>query len=159
MSDTGARAKLMAILSAPENLPAATRHLGYELVDLDPDTARVEAWFTAKPEFRNPNGSVQGGFVSAFLDEAMSLSVLLSTHLKAAVPTLEMKTTYLRPLMSDRCRCVGETLRLGRSVGFTQGSLYNSDGVLCATATATAAIRPLDKTADAPSPGPSPDRA
>lgn len=137
------REELMALLSAPENLPAATRHLGYALHDLDPETGRVECSFAARAEFRNPNGSVQGGIVSAFLDEAMSLSVFLSTHLKAAVPTLEMKTTFLRPLMSDTCRCVGETVRLGRSVGFTEGRLYSAEGVLCATATATAAIRPF----------------
>lgn len=144
MSETAAaREKLMRILSDPANLPAATRHLGYELIDIDPQTNRVEAWFTAKPEFLNPNGSVQGGLVSAFLDEAMSLSVLVAAHLKASVPTLEMKTSFLRPLMTDRARCVGETLRLGRSVGFTEGRLYNTDGVLCATASATAAIRPF----------------
>jgi uncharacterized protein (TIGR00369 family) len=139
-----ARAKLMRILSDPANLPAATRHLGYELSDIDPTTSRVEAWFTAKPDFLNPNGSVQGGIVTAFLDEAMSLSVFVATHLKAAVPTLEMKTSFLRPLMTGRARCVGETLRLGRTVGFTEGKLYNEDGVLCATASATAAIRPFE---------------
>lgn len=142
-----ARDKLMAVLSDPDNLPAATQHLGYQLSDIDPETSRVEAWFTAKPEFLNPNGSVQGGLVSAFLDEAMSLSVFVATHLKAAVPTLEMKTTFLRPLMTGRARCVGETVRLGRSVGFTEGRLYNEDGVLCATASATAAIRPFEETA------------
>jgi len=158
--DAAIRDKLMAILSAPENLPPATKHLGYELSDLDPDTGRVECWFTARPEFRNPNGSVQGGIVSAFLDEAMSLSALVSAHLKAAVPTLEMKTTFLRPLMSDRCRCIGETVRLGRSVGFTEGRLFNADGILCATASATAAIRPFDAEdragASAPPPTPPP---
>ena len=144
MSDPAkARVKLMAILSDPANLPAATRHLGYELADIDPQTNRVEVWFTGRAEFRNPNGSVQGGIVSAFLDEAMSLSLFVATHLKAGVPTLEMKTTFLRPLMSGRARCVGETVRLGRSVGFTEGRLFNEDGVLCATASATAAIRPF----------------
>lgn len=149
MSPAATRDKLMAILSAPENLPACTRHLGYQLIDLDPETGRVECGFTAKPDFLNPNGSVQGGIVTAFLDEAMSLSVFLSTHLKSAVPTLEMKTTFLRPLMSDTCRVVGETVRLGRTVGFTEGRLFNADGVLCATATATAAIRPFEKGAPA----------
>ncbi|MFP4520165.1 MAG: PaaI family thioesterase [Oceanicaulis sp.] len=149
MADTNTRDTLMAVLSAPENLPAATKHLGYQLSDLDPETGRVEAWFTVRPDFRNPNGSCQGGLVSAFLDEAMSLSVFLSTHLKAAVPTLEMKTTFLRPLMSDRCRCVGETVRLGKTVGFTEGRLFNADGVLCATASATAAIRSLEDGAPA----------
>ncbi|MGJ3232280.1 MAG: PaaI family thioesterase [Oceanicaulis sp.] len=149
MDPAATRDKLMAILSAPENLPACTLHLGYRLLDLDPETGRVECSFTAKPEFRNPNGSVQGGIVSAFLDEAMSLSVFLSTRLKSAVPTLEMKTTFLRPLMSGTCRVVGETVRLGRTVGFTQGSLFNEEGVLCATASATAAIRPFEEGAPA----------
>ena len=83
--------------------------------------------------------------MSAFLDEAMSLSVFVATHLKAAVPTLEMKTTFLRPLMTGKARCVGETVRLGKTVGFTEGRLFNADGVLCATASATAAIRPFEE--------------
>jgi uncharacterized protein (TIGR00369 family) len=143
---SAAREKLMRVLSDPANLPAVTKHLGYELADIDPETSRVEAWFTAQPEFLNPNASVQGGLVTAFLDEAMSLSLFVATHMKAAVPTLEMKTSFLRPLMTGQARCVGETLRLGRSVGFTQGWLYNEDGVLCATASATAAIRPFEET-------------
>ncbi|XBQ15356.1 MAG: PaaI family thioesterase [Oceanicaulis sp.] len=145
MAEPSARDKLMAILSAPENLPAATRHLGYELIDLDPETGRSECGFAARAEFRNPNGSVQGGIVSAFLDEAMSLSLFVATHLKSAVPTLEMKTSFLRPLMTDSCRCVAEVVRLGRTVGFTRGELFDAEGRLCATATATAAIRPFEE--------------
>lgn len=151
MSDTAeARARLMRIFSDPANLPAATRHLGFEIADVDPEANQIEAWFHAKPEFLNPNGSVQGGIVSAFLDEAMSLSVFIAMRMKAAVPTLEMKTSFLRPLMAGRARCVGRTLRVGRSVGFTEGQLFNEDGVLCATASATAAIKPFGDTTPRP---------
>jgi uncharacterized protein (TIGR00369 family) len=139
------RADLHKIMANPSFVPACTQHLGFELIDADPETGRIDAWFTARPEFLNPNGSVQGGIITAFLDEAMSFSVFVRTGLKAAVPTLEMKTSFLRPLMTGRARCIGETIRLGSSVGFTQGELYNQDGVLCATATATAAIRPLEE--------------
>lgn len=140
-----ARDKILALLRDPANLPAATRHLGCDLTDVDVTTNTVEAWFTGKPEFRNPNGSVQGGIVTAFLDEAMSLALFVSTRMKAAVPTLEMKTSFLRPMMSERARVVGRVVRLGSSVGFTEGWLYNEDGVLCATASATAAIRPFEE--------------
>lgn len=132
-------------MANPAFVPACTQHLGFELIDADPKTGRIDAWFTARPEFLNPNGSVQGGIVTAFLDEAMSFSVFVRAGLKAAVPTLEMKTNFLRPLMSGRARCIGETVRLGSTVGFTQGELFNEDGVLCATASATAAIRPLEE--------------
>jgi uncharacterized protein (TIGR00369 family) len=139
------RDDLLKIMANPAFIPAATKHLGFELIDADPETGRIEAWFTAIPEFLNPNGSVQGGIVSAFLDEAMSFSVFVKTGLKAAVPTLEMKTSFLRPLMTGRARCIGTTVRLGSTVGFTEGQLFNEDGVLCATASATAAIRALEE--------------
>lgn len=139
------REELFAAMSNPDFVPACTKHLGFELIDADPESGRVEAWFTAIPEFLNPNGSVQGGIVSAFLDEAMSFSVLIATGLKAAVPTLEMKTSFLRPLTTGRARCVGETVRLGKTVGFSEGRLFNEDGTLCATASATAAIRALEE--------------
>ncbi|MBL4544674.1 MAG: PaaI family thioesterase [Oceanicaulis sp.] len=83
-------------------MPAVTRHFGFSLIDLDPEAHWVEAWFEARPDFLNPNGSVQGGIVTGFLDEAMSLSAFIAGDLKIAVPTLEMKTSFLRPLMTDR---------------------------------------------------------
>ena len=138
------RDDLIALFSDPAHLPAATRHFGFELIDLDPDARWVEAWLTAQPEFLNPNGSVQGGIVTGFLDEAMSLSAFVAASMTAAVPTLEMKTSFLRPLMTDRARAKGQVVRLGASVIFTEGWLWNEDGVLCATATATAARRPFD---------------
>ena len=138
------RDELAALFSDPAHLPAATRHFGFSLIDLDPDAHWVEAWFEARPEFRNPNGSVQGGIVTAFLDEVMSLSALIACDLQAAVPTLEMKTSFLRPLMTDKARARGRVVRRGSSVAFTEGWLWNAEGVLCATATATAALRPSE---------------
>ena len=137
------KADLIALFSDPQSLPAATRHFGFSLIDLDPDAGWVEAWFEARPDFLNPNGSIQGGIVTGFLDEAMSLSAFVAGELKSAVPTLEMKTSFLRPLMTDRARARGQVVRLGSSVIFTEGWLWNADGVLCATASATAARRPF----------------
>lgn len=138
-----AKADLIALFSDSQNLPAATRHFGFSLVDIDPEAGWVEAWFEAKPDFLNPNGSIQGGIVTGFLDEAMSLSAFIAGELKCAVPTLEMKTSFLRPLMTDRARARGQVVRLGSSVIFTEGWLWNADCVLCATASATAARRPF----------------
>jgi len=128
-----------------DRLPAATRHLGFELIELNEQEHSVEAYFTGRPEFRNPNGSIQGGIVTGFLDEVMSFAAFMACDLNAAVPTLEMKTSFLRPLMTDRARAKGRVVRLGSSVIFTEGWLYNADGVLCATATATAARRPFNE--------------
>lgn len=145
MSDTSALTeRLKAMFADGANLPAATRHLGFELLGMDVEAQSVEAGFTGRPEFRNPNGSIQGGIVSAYLDEVMSFAAFMACELNAAVPTLEMKTSFLRPLMTDKARAKGQVVRLGSSVIFTEGWLFNADGVLCATASATAARRPFD---------------
>lgn len=139
-----AKERLMALFSNAEHIPPASRLFGFELIDLDPEQRWVEARFIARDEFLNPNGSVQGGIVTGFLDEAMSLSAFVASELTAAVPTLEMKTSFLRPLFKGPCTARGSVVRLGRSVAFTEGRLFNEDGTLCATASATCAIRPRE---------------
>ncbi|PWE17588.1 hypothetical protein DDZ18_07940 [Marinicauda salina] len=129
------------LLTDPENIPEATRLFGFELIDIDPEAGWAEAAFHARREFLNPNGSVQGGIVTGFLDEAMSVAAFVMANMEARVPTLEMKTSFLRPLGEGRCTARGEVVRLGRSVAFTQGRLFDAEGALCATATATAAVR------------------
>ena len=136
--------RLRALFSDPEQMPGVTRHFGFSLIDLDAEAGWVEAHFTARDEFLNPNGSVQGGIVTGFLDEAMSLAALIASDLQMAVPTLEMKTSFLRPLFKGRCRVRGQVKRLGRTVAFTEGDLFDADDRLCASATATAALRPMD---------------
>jgi len=135
--------QVRAVFTDPALIPAASRHFGFELVDFDLGAQWVEAAFTTRPEFLNPNSTVQGGIVTAFLDEAMSSAAFVATNLKAAVPSIEMKTMFLRPLYEGRCTARGQVQRLGRSVAFLEGRLWNADGKLCATGTATAAIIPL----------------
>ena len=139
-----AKERLMALFSAPEHIPPASRLFGFELLDLDTEQRWVEARFFARDEFLNPNGSVQGGIVTGFLDEAMSLAAFVASDLTAAVPTLEMKTSFLRPLFKGECTARGQVVRLGRSVAFTEGRLFDAEGTLVATASATCAIRPRE---------------
>ena len=51
-------------------LPCA-KTLGIEFVEIDGERGTVEVKFEAKPEFLNPAGNVQGGFLAAMLDDTM----------------------------------------------------------------------------------------
>lgn len=135
------RDTIMAFFRNLENLPPATALFGFELLDLNLETRTVEAGFTVKPEFLNPHGSVQGGIVTGFLDEAMSCAIFVASNLEAATPTLEMKTSFLRPLTTPKARATGRVVSMGQSFGFTEGELFNADGALCAKASATSIIR------------------
>jgi acyl-coenzyme A thioesterase PaaI-like protein len=49
--------------------PPVAAALGWELVAVDPERGTIEVSFQACPEFVNPAGTVQGGFLAAMLDD------------------------------------------------------------------------------------------
>ena len=140
-------AEIRALLTEEAHMPACTRHLGFTVEEIDFAAGALTGRAQVREEFRNPNGSVQGGIVTAFLDEAMSAALLVALRFTAAVPTLEMKTSFLRPLMTTEVRLEAKVERLGRTVGFSEGRAYDADGRLCAIATATAALKHGDPNA------------
>jgi uncharacterized protein (TIGR00369 family) len=101
--------------------------------------------FTPRPEFANPAGSVQGGFVCAMLDDSMSFAASLSRRFEVMVPTLQTSVSYLRPTPMARVIARGEVLRFGASSVAMQGTLRNAAGQVLAVATATAVPRPFPR--------------
>ena len=92
--------------------------------------------FLPRPEFANPAGMVQGGFVCAMLDDAMGVTASISQRFEILVPTLQISVSYLRPTPMSRVIARGEVLRMGGSTAHLQGSLRLPDGTLLATASA-----------------------
>jgi uncharacterized protein (TIGR00369 family) len=124
--------------------PEATAFLGFELIAFDPDAGWVDAAFTLPAQATNPGGDAQGGFVSAMLDEVMSLAGSIVQDGPAMSPTLQMTTSYIRPVpVGQRLIGRGECVRRGRAGIFTQGFLRREDGTLLAQATASCIPRAM----------------
>lgn len=83
---------------------------------------------------------VQGGFVTAMLDAAVSHAVFALDPDVASVSTLEIKTTFLEPTRAGRSRAEARVLKRTFKTAFMEGQLYNDAGVLTATASATAKL-------------------
>lgn len=132
---------LLARMQAMDFGPACDL-LGFRLLGFDRETAVARCSFEAKPEFCNPRGAIQGGIVAAMLDTAMSIAGVGKSNLELAVPTLEMKTTYLRPALPGTLYCEGRVVRMGRNIAFFEGTLSDADGKQLATATSTAFLIP-----------------
>lgn len=135
--------QIRALLRDPFRHPPCARHLGFELIDFSVAEGWAEMAFGPRPEFANPAGAVQGGFVCAMLDDAMSLSASISKRLSVIVPTLQTTVSYLRPTPIARVIARGEVLRFGTSSVTMQGALRDAGGALLAVATATAVPRPF----------------
>lgn len=117
--------------------------IGATPVSYDTAARRVVIEYTAKPEFLNLVGSIQGGMLTSMLDNAMSFAILGALEPGHAAPSIEIKTSYLAPASAGRIVGEASVVRLGRTLGFAEGRLSDAGGTLLATASATAIIRKL----------------
>lgn len=117
--------------------------LGLEILSVDREAGTARVAFDAGPQLCNPMGALQGGFIAAMLDEAMAIAAVAQADFTIAVPTLDLRCNYLEAAQPGRLVAEGAVLRRGRSVGFLEGKLFDSEGKLLATAQATARIVPI----------------
>lgn len=119
-------------------LPGYVDLLGMRPLSAEPGHVRME--FTATEQFLNPAGVVQGGFITAMLDDTMGPAAVAQLGAGHFAPTLELKVSFLRPVGPGRLVGDGRVVHMGRSVVFLEGSLVDDEGNVVATATATARV-------------------
>jgi uncharacterized protein (TIGR00369 family) len=123
-------------------LPAAAVTLGWELVSINPEQGTIEVAFTATEAFLNPAGVIQGGFLSAMLDDTLGPALVAGLNPGDFALTTDLHVQFLRPARPGRLLGRGRVVRRGRDVGFLAGELLDSEGAVVAVATATVQIRP-----------------
>jgi uncharacterized protein (TIGR00369 family) len=124
--------------------PPATDFVGFDLIAFDETEGWAEAAFCLPAQATNPGGTAQGGFVTAALDEIMSVAGSIVQDGPAMAPTLQLTVSFIRPVpVGVRLLGRGEVVRKGRQAIFTQGYLRGEDGKLLAQATASCIPRSL----------------
>jgi uncharacterized protein (TIGR00369 family) len=136
----GRRGPLWDVIGGRREPPPAASVLGWEVDSVDPEAGTIELWFTAREDFLNLAGNVQGGFLAAMLDATLgpALGATLSTGEWA--PTISLNVQFVRPAKAGRLRGRGRVVRRGRDIAFLAGELTDGDDII-ATATASAIIR------------------
>lgn len=138
-------ADMLARFQNSKKRPPCSDTLGMRLTEVEQDANRIRMEFDVSPTFANPTGAVQGGFITAMLDEAISTCIIIASNVTMTAPTLEMKTSYLRRLMPGKAFVDAEIVKLGKSAAFSEARCYDPDGKLVATATATALPMPFKR--------------
>ena len=135
---------ILARFLRTKNQPTGSQTLGFRMVSVSQATKSVEVEFDAKAELLlNPMKQIQGGYLCAMLDEAMSVACMVASGMTAVAPTLEMKTSFFRPGAPGKIKGIGKVVKWGRQVAFTEGELYDPEGRLLAKATGTAIPTPF----------------
>jgi uncharacterized protein (TIGR00369 family) len=120
--------------------PPSSRLLGWHLIDARPGEGWVRIGFDGKTDFCNPAGFVQGGILSAMLDDTMGPAVFVMTEGRLYTATVTMTVNFLAPARPGPITGEATVTQLGRTIAFVEGRLTDKDGTLLATATTSARL-------------------
>src|SRR3984957_7676226 len=120
--------------------PPSSRLLGWHLLDARPGDGWVRIGFDGKPEFCNPAGFIQGGILSAMLDDTMGPAVFVMSEGRLYTATVTMTVNFLAPAKPGPIAGEANVTQLGKTIAFVAASLRSDDGTLLATATTSARL-------------------
>src|ERR1700677_397541 len=120
--------------------PPCSQLLGWRVLDARPEDSWIRIGFEGKPEFRNPAGFIQGGILSAMLDDTMGPAVFVKTNGRLYTATITMTVNFLAPARVGPIRGEANVTQLGKTIAFVAGRLTAEDGPVLATATASARL-------------------
>ncbi|MBA2399362.1 MAG: PaaI family thioesterase [Bradyrhizobium sp.] len=120
--------------------PPSSKLLGWHLLDARPEDGWIRIGFDGKRDFCNPAGFIQGGILSAMLDDTMGPAVFVMTDGKLYTATITMTVNFLAPAKPGKLIGEANVTQLGKTIAFVEGKLMAEDGTVLATATTSARL-------------------
>ncbi|WP_235903557.1 PaaI family thioesterase [Pontixanthobacter luteolus] len=111
--------------------------MGAQFVSFDQESQTILMNFCAPESFITPRGSVQGGLVAGFLDEAMGWAYTHSTGGTHSPLMVDVNFSILRPVPQGKLVATGRVIKAGKRVLYLAAELMAPDGTLLARSTST----------------------
>ncbi len=122
------------------DVPPCSRLLGWRVLDARPKEGWVRIGFDGKAEFCNPAGFIQGGILSAMLDDTMGPAVFIMTEGRLYTATITMTVNFLAPAKVGPIVGEADVTQIGKTIVFVAARLMAEDGVVLATSTTSARL-------------------
>ncbi|NQX88323.1 MAG: PaaI family thioesterase [Halioglobus sp.] len=122
--------------------PIFIQMLGGKARAIDHESQSCTFEFNISKDFCHSVDVVQGGFITAMLDAAMSHAIFAhhDRDTITGVSSLEIKTSFLEPTRAGRLRAVGKILKYTYKTAFLEGHLYDANNLLTATSSSVAKL-------------------
>ena len=120
--------------------PPSAQLLGWHMLDARPAEGWLKVGFDGKREFCNPAGFVQGGILTAMLDDTMGPAVMVMTEGKFYTTTISLTVNFIAPARPGPLIVEAQVIQIGKSIAFMEGKLIANDGTVLATASTTARL-------------------
>lgn len=111
---------------------------GMKVLEVDSAKGTVRQSFELDERFCNPRGTVQGGIVSAILDDCAAFAGIVALGEPGFIASLEMKTSFFAAAQPGTLYADGRCLKMGKSTCFLEADLRDGDGKLIAKLTTSA---------------------
>lgn len=113
--------------------PATMVQFGGSIVESAPNFARLVFPFDLR--WCNPRGSVQGGVLAVYADEAVGYAMMATfPDLQTVWTTTSLTLNYLRPITGGDITAIGRVIRVGARTGYVEGEILDAGGNLCVKA-------------------------
>ena len=113
--------------------PRFLHMLGGRFTAANPSAGTCTMEFDVSTDFCHSVDIVQGGFVTAMLDAAMTHAAFATGDDVVNISSLEIKTNYLEPTRAGRLRVEACVVKMGYKLAFMEGRLYDARDLLTAT--------------------------
>ena len=113
--------------------------LGMVPVDFGAGNSRW-VWRAQPPAALNPFGTIQGGYLTVFVDELLSTAIASVLEDGEWAMTAEFKINFLRALTPAPLEGSGRVLRRSRSLAFLEAQVTTEGGQVAVTASSTWAV-------------------
>ncbi|WP_409261008.1 PaaI family thioesterase [Pseudomonas putida] len=117
-------------------IPNAAQLLGWRLLKHEQAKREIIVEFDATSSLTNPMGKIQGGMLTAMLDDCMGPTIYALLELNEVAVTLRMSTDFLRPAIPGRITGIAKLYRRCGKYCYTKGELKAPKGRTVATAMA-----------------------
>ena len=136
MTDSRARIEQLNALA-----PDFIKLLGGSVIELDMDSHRAVFTFTVPLDYCHSGDVVQGGFVTAMLDAAMSHALFGTDDTISGVASLDIATQFIGVCRGEQpLRVTGRVRKATFKTAFLEADIEDGAGTLVATAQSVAKL-------------------
>ena len=133
----------VAAAFTPDMKPPSARWMGMELIEHRHEENYSKLSFDPPDDMLNFGGVVQGGFLTAMMDDAMGFNCFISLGMKNNQATIDLHTHFYSAVALAPVTVETWVIKAGKSVAFLEAKLFDQDGNLAARATSSTKLRPL----------------
>ena len=121
-------------------MPPSAKLLGWRLLDVRPWDGWLKVGFDGRAKFCNPAGFIQGGILSAMLDDTMGPAVFVTSEGRFYTTTISLTVNFIAPAEPGPLIVEAQVIQIDKNIAFMEGKLIADDGAVLATASTTARL-------------------